>query len=595
MKDYTIKLGDKFVVPNNIAVITTAEWEIIIKYLSEIFLKHDSVLSKITESEVQLLLEAKYAAEIIAKDERIASQGKELITLKDTHEKQLRKLRVTIEDNIKVSNNEAILAIKTSLQSTVESKDLIIQNLKEQVTELQQHLTQFISTTTEPLQEQINNLQKELSATRETYEKQLKKQRISLEDQTKVSLAGAVEANKLFLQETVETKDSIIQELKTRSAEQQQQLDKCTKLLNDTQLGYVSGINEEKSKLQSALEVRHQDEIKELKNQKVIMEEHYKLNFASVLESKNLTIQEMKGRSVEIQQLLEQYGKQLNELRVATANNLIEEKTKLQSLLESKHEAYIHNILSKHQSEIKELNNLRIKDKIDLQNSAMEQLQNTLLEKLEPITKFYGGTNMEKGNGGEIAIRDILTASSTYNDSIVIDVSNQTATGDIIFNWRKMKCLIEVKNKIKLTKEDIDKFIRDVNQSADKINCAIFVSLQTNQFPGRSREIMQLDYTNGIPIIFTYMPPPSKEIHFAISCLERIIQTYETTNSCQEELRQHFLNYYRDVLASQKYFGKELVKCQREVKTISKQFEYYNTLYEQLTPVHAKPYSFLVA
>jgi hypothetical protein len=96
MKEFIIKLSDKFVIPNNITTVTSAEWEIIIKYLSDLFLKHDSTLTKITESEIQQLLEAKYASDITARDERITSQVKELTLMKEAHEKQLKKLRTTL-------------------------------------------------------------------------------------------------------------------------------------------------------------------------------------------------------------------------------------------------------------------------------------------------------------------------------------------------------------------------------------------------------------------------------------------------------------------------------------------------------------------
>ncbi len=566
MKEFIIKLSDKFVIPNNITNVSSAEWEIIIKYLSDLFLKHDSTLSKITESEIQQLLEAKYTSEIAAKDERIASHANELLVLKEAHEKQLKKLKTTLEDTFKTTNAEAIAAVKTTLQGTVESKDLLIQNLKEQLSEVQEHLAQTTATTVEPLQEQISNLQRELATAHESYDKQMKKQRAVLEEQYKANFSSILESNKSSLQETIDAKDSIIQALKSQSTTMQQQLDKCINKLNELQLNFTNSLAEEKAKLES----RYETKIDTITVQ-------YKNNIQETVETKDSIIQELKTQSSSVQKQLDDYKKQLHELQLSHTNSIAEEKTRLQTMLETKHRI-----------EIKELNELRAKELNDLQAGTLEQLQNTLLEKLDPITKFYGGTNTEKGNGGEVAISDILTTCGTYDDSIVIDVSGQTASGDIIFNWRKMKCLIEVKNKAKLTKEDIDKFIRDVDQSAGKINCAIFVSLQSKHFPGRSRETMQLDYANGIPIIFTYMPPPSKEIHFAIACLERIIQTYETTNNCQEELRQHFINYYAEILSNQKYFSKELAARQKEVKLITKKLEHYNTLCEQLTPAHAK-------
>jgi hypothetical protein len=84
------------------------------------------------------------------------------------------------------------------------------------------------------------------------------------------------------------------------------------------------------------------------------------------------------------------------------------------------------------------------------------------------------------------------------------------------------------------------------------------------------------------------MPPPSKEIHFAIACLERIIQTDESTNNDQEELRNHFVDYYDMVSTNKKNLTQELAKRQKEVKSLTKQLEHYTTLCERLTPAHAK-------
>jgi chromosome segregation ATPase len=353
----------------------------------------------------------------------------------------------------------------------------------------------------------------------------MKKQRAVLEEQYKANFSSMLESNKSSLQETIDAKDSIIQALKSQSTNMQQQLDKCMKMLNELQINNINNVAEEKAKLQSVLEAKHQEEIKELKFQKTVMEERDKAYLASILESKNFTIQEMANKSGDLQKQLdkcttqlEQYLNQLDELRRSNATIISDEKAKLQSVLESRHKEELKELKSqsnsvqkqlddykkqlhelqlshtnsiaeekaklqaaldsKHRIEIKELNEQRAKELSVMQNNTLEQLQNTLLEKLDPITKFYGGTNTEKGEGGEGAIRDVLTTCGTYDASTVTDVSGQTATGDIIFNWGKMKCLIEVKNKKKLTKEDIDKFIRDVNQSADKINCAIFISGQ---------------------------------------------------------------------------------------------------------------------
>lgn len=551
MKDFIIKLNDKFSVPPNISRITAEEWEIILNYASDLLLKHDSISSKIASSDIEQMLESKYSAQITSKDDQIAMQLQEITIIKDKYEKQIKRQKKELETNFKVSNNEAIEAIKLSLQGAVQSKDIIIQDLQDRLAELRNHLTQTNTENIAPLREQITAREQEIINLKDHYKKQLKTQRKEIEEEYRLNSANSIQANKLSLQEEIESKDSVIKALK--------------KQLNDLQTNITQFDSE---------------------------------------------------RLIPLQKQIDIYRKQLHEQQMQYVNNLSEEKAKVVSLIESKYEeqlqltrqqatSEVHELISKYNSEIKtlyekhnkELNKTREQADqrtaeqiaaLTEQYNSKNNLQDDLFKRLEPIVKFYGGTNSEKGDGGEVSIKNILTTINTYDDAIVEDVSGQTASGDILFTWKKMKCLIEVKNKSKLVRDDIDKFIRDVNQSVDKINCAIFVSLQSNQFPGRSREIMQLDYINGVPVIYTYMPPPSKEIHFAIACLERVIQTYEVTTGYQEELQRHFINYYANVLEYQKFFDQELRKSQREVKALTKHYDHFNSLCEQLSPMYAK-------
>src|SRR5690606_23491181 len=90
-------------------------------------------------------------------------------------------------------------------------------------------------------------------------------------------------------------------------------------------------------------------------------------------------------------------------------------------------------------------------------------------------------------------------------------IENMTAghKADIRFDWKSLKAIIEVKNKNILTKEDNLKFERDIVeslQSSDPVNCALFVSLKTNEFNfRRCHDNLQLDMYNGIPVIYLYL------------------------------------------------------------------------------------------
>lgn len=517
MKEIIIKVSENYHIPSNIINISTDEWELILSSISNLFLKHDSISAKITESDIQRTIDDKYSAQISSLEDKINTQLKEITSIKEDHDKQLKKQRKEIETQFKVSNTASIQSIKVSLQEISDSKDAIIKSFKNQVTELQQTLAELNN----PLHIQINKQTLELKELKDSYENQLKKQRKEIEDQYNAS-------NKLLLQETSESKDLIIQSLKIQINELPQHI---TKIHND-----------QISTMQLQINTYH-DQLAAQSN---------KANKQATAAIQQLTAE----HKSEITNIHAQYFDQMNKLH-DQENKRIADKT------------------------------ASMTDQFNAQVNAQTNLQNILLKALEPVTKFYGGTALEKGNGGEVAVREILISSKSYDEAIIEDVSGHAANGDIIFTWKKMRCLIEVKNKSYITKDDIDKFMRDVTQT-NNINCALFISLQSNNLPGKSRELLQLDYINGIPVLYTFMPPPLKEIHFAIACLERIIQTYDSTNNYQEELQQYFIRYYADVLEYQKFFDQEIQKRQKEIKALTKHFDHFDKLCDQLSPIYSR-------
>jgi hypothetical protein len=359
----------------------------------------------------------------------------------------------------------------------------------------------------------------------------------------------------------------------------------------------------------AALERKHIEELKNAALAKETLENTYNRDKTEYNAVKNA---ELKAKESIIETLTEQIKKlnedasfvftkkiaplyeQINDMRSNIANTLVEEKRKLEaahaediSLLEAKYEA-------RSEKRIKEITSIYEKQLEDNKNNIRELKthingladNSDIMKKLDPIVKFYDGNNSEKGSLGEAAIGSIL--SDSYQDAIIEDVSSQTAAGDIIFTWKRMKCLIEIKNKSRLTKDDIDKFLRDVVQCTDtsKVNCAIFISLRTDKFPGKTREFLQLEYHNGTPIIYAYMPPPTKELPYAILCLDKIIGV--NNQDCQEELQQHFINYFNHIILYKDYFDAELRKKQREVKAILRHLEKHNALCSQLEPIYSK-------
>ena len=166
-----------------------------------------------------------------------------------------------------------------------------------------------------------------------------------------------------------------------------------------------------------------------------------------------------------------------------------------------------------------------LKSEIAAQKSTIEQLKVNLLDAklqkkslddinttLQPVIKFYGSKSSteEKGTAGEKFIYNILTTSDRYTDSVTEDMSGVAKHGDLFFKWKQIRCMIEIKNKQTLTNTDIEKFERDIDSSiiSKNINCAMFISLRTDLFPGKQRNLIQFDYRNNILVTYLSMSYP---------------------------------------------------------------------------------------
>ena len=272
------------------------------------------------------------------------------------------------------------------------------------------------------------------------------------------------------------------------------------------------------------------------------------------------------------------------------------EKEKLISAIKVEYDEIINKIkLSEEQKNAMQMAEMR--KQFDEQMTAIKSQfkiqsdnQNNLIKTLDPIASYYSGNNIEKGNVGENCIFNLLINENAYKTAIIEDTSNMSASGDILLSWSHIRCMIEVKNKIKIDKEDISKFKRDVISMAEtgKINCAILLSLKSSQFPGQSREIIQLDYINGTPVVYVYAPPPSNEIHAAIALLEKFTQSTNNSSKQQQELNSHFSNYYKMISDLLKNNYCELTKKQKEIKTINENITKYKILIDELSPTFAR-------
>jgi len=172
---------------------------------------------------------------------------------------------------------------------------------------------------------------------------------------------------------------------------------------------------------------------------------------------------------------------------------------------------------------------------------------NTLNEKLnDNFDKFYKG-NTEKGIMGENFIESFLT--NHFTNCKIIDTHKETAKGDMLFMFDRVKTLIESKNVQTLKKEDIDKFYRDIELRASKneINSAILISLNdTNLINGKRLFHFEIKY--NIPIIMISNVFKNQEyIRFSISIFNYLIKNGFADNETDDEKMSFVINTINEI------------------------------------------------
>jgi hypothetical protein len=139
-------------------------------------------------------------------------------------------------------------------------------------------------------------------------------------------------------------------------------------------------------------------------------------------------------------------------------------------------------------------------------NPLMKELVD-IKSMLEPMKKLLTGTLEEKGTYGERVVMSTIASCGVFSEGELIDSSGFGGLGDGILKWKDLYCLIEVKNKIYLTHEDIEKFRQDLLR--DKFNCGLFVSLRTKILSGKmligdGNHGLSVEFLEGKPVIYLY-------------------------------------------------------------------------------------------
>lgn len=573
----------------------------------------------------------------ISQNELEKKYKQQLLQIQNDSQTEINKIKSQYNDitneyknQFETSKQESLNQLKSTLtkehqeltkqlQQKTETQQAEIKSLQEKLNKDseeidQQYYAQYSSQLKQELEKRQIELNKEIQIKQDEFNRELTKRQIEYEtninllrnniknfqdsfdkqlESYKKEYTTRYENEKRYLRENLQ--ENFISQLNTYKNESKQLLEEQQKQFNER-------LEREKSqyqtladqKLQILLEQNKHDKLKQIND--IILgyaedkhkydQEKYRLN--QLIEEYKYNLQQKEIEltqkyTSEKEEITENYNDQIANLQIEVGKlNLINSDLREQNKLINKqqfeniitHINKLSSTLENNQDSLQTINNVISYDQELKQNVQL------LLTSCQPIIKFYAGTNSEKGTLGENIVDNYL--QTTYKNAIIRSVgqSHEQHMGDIIFTYNHIKCLIEVKNKLKITSADMTKFKNDMHTNInnnEKINCGIFVSLRNTRFPDKTAELLQFDTISDHPVIYLYADPNNlSSVQYAINALSVILKVNKSTNNDLEKLTKYlslqFLTLNENITWLEKHH-KELNKMTR---LIQKQIEIHN-------------------
>tara|TARA_B100000795_G_scaffold268676_2_gene256180 strand:- start:841 stop:2052 length:1212 start_codon:yes stop_codon:yes gene_type:complete len=235
-----------------------------------------------------------------------------------------------------------------------------------------------------------------------------------------------------------------------------------------------------------------------------------KSQISNLQTTQNLQIQENS------QKLISQFNQQKIEQEDYYSKRETEKRTLFDSLLQSSLYQKTTEI-DDFKSQISNLNQQIISIK-DSERTHYELQIHELQTKLDDRNSIYNNSS-KRGAEGENDIELVL--NSLFPNAIIKDTHTQSRSGDIRIELHGIQILYENKNfSSNVPKRDIDKFVRDVNQS--DVHCGIMCSENTGI---ANRNDLDIEILDGKPMIYLHHTKDNVDkIKIAISILVNILQ-----------------------------------------------------------------------
>jgi hypothetical protein len=275
-----------------------------------------------------------------------------------------------------------------------------------------------------------------------------------------------------------------------------------------------------------------------------------KKQYESIIDSlRNDITQLQTNQARTIQELVNESNEQLKKNYLDKIEELKNEKSDLKKEIQDIHSQHRQDLLSS-ETRVREASEKAMTD-IKLRYENEKDLRGWISDKFESVISYHNTSmnNTIKGGSGENAVKSML--EEYYTGAIITDISKGGHQGDILFQNDDMKCLIEVKRKQSIKKEDVDKFYNDIRDNLNSVNTALFISMDCTCIPRKGD--LYLEIVNKIPVLFIYLRNPyytkiSIEIlKFALSKITNVLNKNITSKEFENDISEIFSNAYKTI------------------------------------------------
>lgn len=182
-----------------------------------------------------------------------------------------------------------------------------------------------------------------------------------------------------------------------------------------------------------------------------------------------------------------------------------------------------------HESEMKNKDSI-----IDIQNNKINPIIDRLVEK----TTFSNST--EQGNYGEGFLDEIVGKGLSFDkEAYIDDSSKKSGSGDRIIRFKNgLVLMVEVKNENIIKKTDREQFIEhaEADFMEKKCDCALFLSLRTQQIPKKGKAIIPIYEGNMVYYGLNNLLELCDKKMFISDCIEQIYEKFKDKKSNKVEV-----------------------------------------------------------